>query len=222
MDARRRLALSLGVPLAVTAVYNATLRPALLRWGSNPDEVSAPLPGDNQVPRPYLTSTRTLHVRARPEHVWPWLSQLGYGRGGLSSYDWLDRLFGSTSAPSAETVLPAYQSLKVGDVIPLGRGPSWPVTVLDHERALVVAPVPDAVSWCRALEAAGDGSTRLISRVRMRMGAKPLLWLFAPLVDAPGFVMERKMLLDIKRRAESLARGAPPTALSRATPGAQR
>jgi hypothetical protein len=66
-------------------------------------------------------------VDARPEHIWPWLVQIGYQRGGLYSYDWLDRLFGFLDRPSAIRILPEFQNLAVGDRIPMGQGPSWPV-----------------------------------------------------------------------------------------------
>jgi hypothetical protein len=74
-------------------------------------------------------------IRARADDIWPWLAQMGYRRGGLYSYDWLDRLFGYLDRPSAEEILPEYQSIRVGDTIPLGRGPDWPVVEVVPERA---------------------------------------------------------------------------------------
>ena len=65
-------------------------------------------------------------IRARPGQIWPWLAQMGAGRGGLYSYDWLDRLFGYTGASSSDDILPEFQDLAVGDVIPLGRRPVGP------------------------------------------------------------------------------------------------
>ena len=133
---------------------------------------------------------------------------MGAGRGGLYSYDWLDRLFGYTGAASSDDILPQFQDLAVGDVIPLGSGPSWPVLVADRDEALVVEPV----SGCRELGVDPHRprchTTRLISRVRVRLGHKPLLLAFAPAVDLPWFLMERKMLRGIKRRAERLAQAA--------------
>ena len=77
-------------------------------------------------------------VNAAPDHIWPWRIQLGYRRGGLYSYDWLDRLFGYLHRPSAPRILPEFQDLAVGDEIPLGRGPSWPVAAIEPNRALVL------------------------------------------------------------------------------------
>src|SRR5687768_2921610 len=80
---------------------------------------------------PTYSGTMALIVNARPEHIWPWLVQMGYQRGGLYSYDWLDRLFGFLDRPSATRILPEFQHLAVGDEIPLGRGPAWPVAVIE-------------------------------------------------------------------------------------------
>jgi hypothetical protein len=72
-------------------------------------------------------------------------------------------------------------------------------------KALVVEPVAGAVSWAWILNVVDASTTRLISRVRVRLGHKPLLLAFAPAVDLPWFLMERKMLRGIKRRAEQQA-----------------
>jgi hypothetical protein len=132
---------------------------------------------------------------------------MGDGRGGLYSFDALDRLFGYLSAPSATTVLPQFQGLAPGDVIPIGRGPDWPVAVVAPDEALVVVPVEGCVSWCWALVPDGAG-TRLLSRVRVRVGSRALLAALGPAVDLPWLVMEREMLHGIRRRAEALHRGA--------------
>jgi hypothetical protein len=125
---------------------------------------------------------------------------MGDGRGGLYSFDALDRLFGYLSAPSATTVLPQFQGLAPGDVIPIGRGPDWPVAVVAPDEALVVVPVEGCVSWCWALVHDGAG-TRLLSRVRVRVGSRALLAVLGPAVDLPWLVMEREMLHGSRRRA---------------------
>jgi hypothetical protein len=189
--------------------YHRFLRPLHLHWGATVDEVLRPMPGDEAVRDPYIVTTRAVTIRAAPRHVWPWLVQIGDQRGGLYSYDWLDRLFGFTSYRSADTVLQEFQHPSVGDVIPMGRGPSWPITVVQPEHALVVEPVPSGVTWCFELHAADDLATRLVSRVRTRVWSKAVLWLLAPFVDGAWFLMERKMLLGIKQRAEALSARAP-------------
>jgi hypothetical protein len=195
---------------AALSFYLLAIRSRLLRWGASEDEVRREAPGDQAVPAPYTVSTRAVTIRAQPDRIWPWLAQMGTSRGGLCSYDWLDRLFGYISSPSSEEILPQFQNLTVGDVIPLARGPSWPVIVADHDHALVVEPVAGQVSWAWLLNALDADTTRLISRVRMRLGFKPLLLAFAPAIELPWFLMERGMLHGIKRRAEGLAQAGTP------------
>ena len=199
---------AVGAYCAALAVYLVAVRPWLLRWGASDDEVRRECPGDRAVAEPHTVSTRAVTIRARPDQIWPWLAQMGTGRGGLYSYDWLDRLFGYTGAPSSDDILPQFQNLAVGDAVPLGRGPSWPVIVADRNAALVVEPVAGEVSWAWTLQIIDASTTRLVSRVRLRLERQVLLLAFAPAVDLPWFLMERQMLRGIKRRAERLARAA--------------
>jgi hypothetical protein len=92
------------------------------------EEKMRTLPGDERIPEAIDTLTHGATIRRAPRDVWPWLAQMGAGsRAGWYSYDWLDRLFGYLDRPSATRILPEFQALAVGDEIPLGRGPSWPV-----------------------------------------------------------------------------------------------
>lgn len=204
-----------GLYGAALAFYLYAVRPRLLRWGASDDEVLREAPGDRAVADPHTVSTRALTVCARPDQIWPWLVQMGAGRGGLYSYDWLDRLFGYTSSPSSDEILPQFQKLAVGDVIPIGSGPSWPVIVADRDEALVVEPVAGQVSWAWLLDVVDADTTRLISRVRLRLGPRLLLLALAPAVDLPWYLMERGMLIGIRRRAEDLAGSAGSVRASR-------
>jgi hypothetical protein len=184
--------------------YHLGIRPRLLRWGANEGEIARAFPGDGRIADPYLVSTRAVPVAAEARDIWPWLVQMGDGRGGLFSLDRLDMLFGYLHAPSANVVLAQYQDLAVGDVIPPGRGPNWPVVVLQRERALIVEPARTAITWCWLIVPTDSGHARLASRVRFRIGNRLLLWVLAPAIDMPWFVMERQMLRGIARRAEAL------------------
>jgi hypothetical protein len=64
----------------------------------------------------------------------------------------------------------------------------------------------DAATWALALYPIDETSTRLVSRVRgwVKGSARGFFWRL--LLDPGQFVMERKMLLEIKRRAEAAAR----------------
>ena len=197
--------------LSGVAAYHRFLRPLHLHWGASRAEAELVMPGDGIVDAPYLTTNRAVSIKAAPESIWPWLVQMGDGRGGLYSYDFLDQAFGILSGPSSDRVLPEFQALAAGDVIPLGKGPDWPVAVLRPEQAMVLEPVPGRVSWCFALYPNGD-TTRLVSRVRIRIYTRAALWILAPLIDLCWFIMERKMLQGIRQRAENLASVTPPPA----------
>lgn len=198
-------ALTLAVP------YWFPFRRWMGRWGTTSSELTRVMAGDDLLPRFTYSGTMAVTIDARPEHIWPWLVQMGYRRGGLYSYDWLDRLFGFLDRPSATRVLPEFQHLAVGDEIPLGRGPNWPVATLEPGRALVLdmrnVGGIDWV-WQFGLYAAGEKRTRLVSRSRVRA---PSVWarLATCAIEPAGFVMTRRMLLGLKQRAEALGRSAP-------------
>jgi hypothetical protein len=197
---------TLLVMLTVAALYWYPIRRWMNQWGATSSDLARVMAGDSLLPNPTYSGTTALTVNAAPEHIWPWLMQLGYQRGGLYSYDWLDRLFGYLDRPSATRILPEFQHLAVGDVIPLGRGPSWPVAVLEPNRALVLDMRNmgglDWV-WQFGLYPVDETRTRLVSRSRVR--ALPM-WarLLTHAIEPAGFVMTRRMLLGLKERAEQL------------------
>jgi hypothetical protein len=176
------------------------------RWGATPSDLARVMAGDSLLVDPTYSGTTAIVVDAAPEHVWPWLVQIGYQRGGLYSYDWLDRLFGYLDRPSATRILPEFQNLAVGDEIPLGRGPGWPVAVLEPNRALVLdmrnLSAFDWV-WQFGLYVLDEKRTRLVSRSRVRTRTA---WarLFTYAIEPAGFLMTRRMLLGLKQRAEML------------------
>ena len=162
--------------------------------------------GDRQVALPGYQTTLGVTINAAPADIWPWLMQMGYRRGGLYSYDWLDRLFGYLDAPSAERILPEWQKLSVGDEIPIGRGGGFPVKAIEPLRSLVLAGQPPGFewSWELALVPLSPSRTRLLSRNRVRTPRTLQSALTMVVMPPAAFLMTRKMLLGIKRRAEAL------------------
>ena len=120
-------------------------------WGVDPAETEGSLPGDELVPEPTVSDTRGITIDAPPAAVWPWLLQLGYGRGGWYSYDQLDM-----KGRSADTILPEHQTLAVGDIVPTDPGGGFEVKVLDSERVLVLM-VDDELAARRRAPAEGGG-----------------------------------------------------------------
>ena len=131
-------------------------------------EAAGEMRGDREVPSPTYETTLAISIDATPDSIWPWLVQIGYRRGGLYSYDWLDRACGYLDAPSATRILPECQRLDAGDAIPMGRGPFFPVAAVDPPRTLVLAGKTDDFQWSWELELrrADAEHTRLISRNR--------------------------------------------------------
>ena len=177
-------------------------------WGATKAEAKRPMPGDDEVKRPISVSTNAITIRARAADIWPWLVQMGYRRGGMYSYDRIDRLLGILDGPSANRIIPEFQHLEVGDVIPMGKPPSWPVkAIVPNKSILIVIREPGVeVTWCFMLDEIDHQQTRLVLRVRSRLAMTPMLLLSLPIMYPGQYLMIRKMLLGIKQRAESLAR----------------
>lgn len=211
MSNRRCSSWALGAGLlAATAwpAYWLTVRRWHARWGASDEEVQAGMPGDDIVEAPWDVTTRAITIAAPPEQVWPWLAQMGYQRGGMYSYDWIDQVLGVLDSPSSNEIIPQFQDLKPGDEIPMGNSPGWPVVAVEPNRSLVLDIRHPGlhISWCFLLKPVGEASTRLVLRIRIQL--RPLLHLALafPISDFGQFLMTRRMLLGIKERAEALAR----------------
>ena len=203
--------LTLFAILTFSVLYWFPMRRWMSRWGATSSDLTRVMAGDALLVNPTYSGTMAVTVDARPEHIWPWLVQIGYQRGGLYSYDWLDRLFGYLDRPSATRILPEFQDLAAGDTIPMGRGPSWPVAVVDPPCALVLDMRNlDGFDWVWqfGLYPIDGTHTQLVSRSCVRpqnIWARVLTYVIEP----AGFVMTRRMLLGIKQRAEGMAPKAP-------------
>lgn len=119
--------------IASAVTYLVFLRPRVRAWGLDPDEAELKLPGDDLVPHTTAIETRGITIDAPPAAVWPWLIQMGYERAGWYSYDAIDN-----RKPSSERIVPEFQALRVGDVMPTHPGGGFLVKTLDEERALVL------------------------------------------------------------------------------------
>lgn len=182
-----------------------------LRWGATAQELAGPLPGDELIAEPDLTATRALTVRAPAARVWPWIAQLGQGRGGLYSYDFLENLIGC-DIHSADRVVREWQDIKAGDEVRLHPDVALEVAAVDPGRSLVLRsavpegspPPPFGFTWAFALQPGVDGTTRLIVRERYAY-TQPWARLIVEPVEVIGFVMTQKMLRGIRSRAERAA-----------------
>jgi hypothetical protein len=131
---------------------------------------------------------------------------MGNGRGGLYSYDWLDQLFGILSHPSSDTLIPRFQQLKTGDTIPIGSAGGWPVAVARPNQLLLldIRQAGAHVTWLFALDSLSPRQTRLIMRVRAHLPVSWRLPFLLTVLEPAEFLMVRRQLIGIRKRAESL------------------
>jgi hypothetical protein len=200
-----RIVAGAGVAAALLAAsYQVFWRYRCQNWGATPDEVALSLPGDELMPDADVVTTRVMTIGAPPEAIWPWIVQMGSGRAGAYTYDWIENLFG-LDMHSADVILPQFQDLNVADEFPIGAG-TVRIEEIDAP-LLLVARVPEW-NWVRTFFLIPhERGTRLVLRNRIAYpGMNPLLRCGNRLVSEPGgLLMERKMLLGIKERAERLA-----------------
>ncbi|MFP5312012.1 MAG: SRPBCC family protein [Actinomycetes bacterium] len=198
-------------------VFAGMVTPALwfrrfyLRWGATEAEAGGSLPGDGFLAVADLQATRGITIKAPPDQVWPWLAQMGQGRGGLYSYDVLENLAG-LDIHSADRIHPEWQDIKAGDRFRLAPAPSADLEVglVEPRSALVLRvppgslPGPFDFTWAFVLQPGPDGSTRLLVRERY---AYRKWWtrVLVEAVEAASFVMSRRMLKGIRDRAEGNA-----------------
>ena len=197
----------LGALLIVTCIaLSPLLRPWYSKWGATAAEVEKPLPGDDQVPQPNLKTTRAITIQAPIETVWPWVVQMGQGRGGLYSYERLENLVGCEMV-NADRILPEHQDLKAGDKFRItaeGKGPAFDVITVEPERAVILGGDDPPTSWGFILESIDAGTTRLYARYRQNFEptfGNTIIW--RVFTEPISFVMERKLLQGIKARAEA-------------------
>jgi hypothetical protein len=190
---------------AALSAYIFLIRPWHLRWGATDEETREPLPGDELVPEAQTCATHAVTINAPMSEVWPWLVQIGGDKGGFYSYSWLENLFGCRLR-NADSLVPEWQGLKAGDEVWLHpMAPPLPVEICEPERALVLGSnTKDPGTWGFFLKKVDDNTTRLIVRGRGYFGRGLLKRLGLYVLFEPAhFIMERKMLLGIKQRAEA-------------------
>jgi hypothetical protein len=201
--------------IASGVVYFAFVRPKVRGWGLDPGESELPLPGDDLIADPSHVETRGISIDAPVSKVWPWLVQMGFGRAGWYSYEMLD------NRSSAEGVLPQFQTLAVGDIMPTHPGGGFLVKVVEPEKALVLYTDTELLrsqaertekesypevkaSWGFYLQPEG-GTTRLIERFRAKTpGSGPATAVLGEIMGTGIVLMTRKQMLGIKERVERL------------------
>ena len=193
---------------AVLAVLAGLAACATIQVRATAREAAQALAGDELIREPLGSVHHAITIRRPPRDVWPWLVQMGSGRAGWYAYDFID----NRGHRSAERILPEQQNIRVGAVFPALPGATdvFVVAQYEPERSLVLAwRLPDGkyqTTWAFVLEEPQPGCTRLIVRGRVAPGYRPYglpQWLAVPAGRVAHFIMQRKQLLGIARRAEA-------------------
>jgi hypothetical protein len=201
-----------GAAIMALAWLTPFLRPARCHWGLSAEEASAPRPGDELVPEPRWSWTHAVEIEASPELVWPWIAQIGAGRGGFYSYQWLENLAGC-EVRNAETIHAEWAHQAGDDLVLHPKMPALKVVSVVPGQSLVAFAAPDeaaraegrpwaSATWAFLVEPLGAGRCRVVSRFRSacstdlttRLAQGPAL------LEPVGFAMDRRMLLGIRDR----------------------
>jgi hypothetical protein len=203
--------------LGITAIGGAAVAGVLavrrwqLRWGATGQEAGGCLPGDDIIATPDLTATRAITIDTPIGQVWPWIAQLGQGRGGFYSYDFLENLVGC-DIHNANRIMLAWQDISPGDQIRLAPQVALAVATVEPGQSLVLrgddptgnTSPPYDFTWAFVLKDAPGGATRLVVRERYAF-LRPWARVLVEPVEAVSFVMSQKMLRGIRDRAEHSA-----------------
>jgi hypothetical protein len=218
MKNRTKLLFAGAAALGAWGAYEYVVKPRMFSWGATPEECSRTWPGDEFTPHTSGICTRAVTVHATPEEIWPWILQTGQDRAGFYSYTWLENLFRAKMQNTFDLV-PAWQERHVGDDLWLAYKNNYgglarmTIARLEPFRAMVTVAHDDRASalnaqwaphgcWNFLLDPVDEKNTRLI--MRSILPEHPTLWGRASRVffDPAHFIMERKMMLNIKRLAE--------------------
>ncbi len=196
----------LGVLIAIAVLLVIAVKlltPWMDRWGATDAEITATYPGDELVAAPASFVNRAVTIQASPEQIYPWLVQMGAGKGGLYSYTAFETLI-NCPLVNADRIHEEWQDLKVSDKVemcPSGMPPAYVVAQIVPNEAIVMGHQENGKwvdLWQFVLMPQADGSTRLILRTRTMMVGS-----FWDVIHPGVFVMERGLLLGVKARAEA-------------------
>jgi hypothetical protein len=178
-------------------------------WGATSEEIHGSVIGDNLCRDATLIATRSITISAPPQDVFPWIRQMGFGRAGWYSYDWIDNL----GRKSAEKVHEEWQSVESGDKIPSGPI-SFTAAIVEAPRHFVLeikslGKKSPKFHFTLAYELRDDPhGTRLVTRMRSHIKL-PFGSLFERFILGPGDgIMLRRQLLTINRHVSPIVKGA--------------
>jgi hypothetical protein len=214
MRTRTVVAGALGTALAAGVAYTRLLNPRVKRWGATDEELGRSWPGDDYVsPGARSRATRAITIDAPADAVRPWIAQLGQDRAGFYSYSVLENLVGA-DIHNLDYVVPEWQHRDVGDIVWLARSDHYGgkghqrVASIEPGRSMALTGESDwdslqhgakaSNAWTFTVEPLDARTSRFVVH---SLGPR-----VDPLFDLIHFVMERRMMLGIKARAERAVR----------------
>lgn len=194
----------LGFLSLVVLLYLTIIRPWTLVWGATIDEAARPLPGDGIVKKTHFIATRAVTIRASSAEVWKWIIQIGSGRAGWYSIDWID----NGGRESSHEILPEFQKIENGYFVPFTPDQKNGMWVKEYAEPKYILwwDGKGNASWLWHLESTGPNNTRLITRLRTEYDFRFPWVIYYLLYDVGDIIMMRKCMLGIKTRAEGRSR----------------
>ena len=209
MPSRRNLRPPIVLALLLFAIVGAiVVALATFQVRATSDEIARALPGDVLISHPLGAVNHAITIHRPPREIWPWLVQMGSGRGGWYTYDFID----NRGYHSATQILPAFQEIHEGSIFPAlpGAKDVFIVAAVEPERSLALAwRQPNGTyqtTWAFVLEESAPDVTRLIVRGRVAEGYSPYglpQWMALLAARPAHFIMQRKQLVEIRNRVES-------------------
>jgi hypothetical protein len=182
--------------------YLKILRPWQLRWGATDDEVKCTMPGDDLVQKPNFVATRAVSIAAPPAEVWKWIIQIGSGRAGFYSIDFID----NANEPSSRDIIPKYQRIEQDYFIPFTPNQKNGMWVKDYREPEYILwwDRKGNGTWSWFLQQTEAGNTRLITRLRTKYDFSFPWIIYYIFYDCGDIIMMSKCMLGIKERAEKV------------------
>ena len=168
-------------------------------WGASSEEVNGPVVGDHLCPDAHVSATRCITISKPPHVVFPWIRQMGFGRAGWYSYDWLDNL----GRRSARGINPDWQDVSAGSRIPAGPT-AFIAAIVDEPTAFVLTTSPHGVGKRLAFTLAYElrehpEGTRLVTRMRARINVPGGRQVAKCLLSPGDGIMVRKQLKTLRQ-----------------------
>ena len=199
----KKILASLTLVSLVLVFYLLWARPYQLRWGATDKEVNQPMPGDEINPHPTFLATRAITIEAAPDHIWPWLLQMGYGRAGFYAYDIFENIGSPRGIQSANSIVPELQRFSVGDEMPISPAGGLVFYAIEPNHYLIWRGDGAYGGFIWALYPIDVDHTRLISRARLSYSwNKPVQLCFDLLTEFSDHLAVRKILQGVKGRVE--------------------